>query len=135
MRKTSVNIAIVLDEYGVTAGLITLEDLLEEIVGEIRDEYDEDEEEIFKSVSETEYLVDGLIKLGDLNDLLGSDFSSEDYDSLGGYIMQKLDRLPEEGDTITVDGFKLVAEELDKNRIKTVRIFRLPEETETSEEE
>lgn len=130
MRKTSVNISIVLDEYGVTAGLITLEDLLEEIVGEIRDEYDGDEEEIFKAISETEYRADGLIKLGDLNDLLESDFSSEDYDSLGGYIMEKLDRLPEEGDTITAEGFELKVEALDKNRIQTVLIRRLPEEKE-----
>lgn len=133
MRKTSVNIAIVLDEYGVTAGLITLEDLLEEIVGEIRDEYDEDEEEIFKSLGENEYEVDGQIKLGDLNDLLGSNFSSEDYDSLGGYIMENLDRLPEEGDTITADGFRLDVETLDKNRITKVRICRLPKEEEINE--
>ena len=130
MRKTSVNIAIVLDEYGVTAGLITLEDLLEEIVGEIRDEYDEDEDEIFKSLADNEYQVDGQIKLGDLNDLLDSNFSSDDYDSLGGYIMEKLDRLPEEGDTITVDGFRLDVESLDKNRIAKVHIYRLPEEAE-----
>lgn len=128
MKKTSVNIAIVLDEYGVTAGLITLEDLLEEIVGEIRDEYDEDEEEIFKTISENEYLVDGQIKLGDLNDLLESSLTSEDYDSLGGYIMEHLDRLPEEKDTLTAEGFLFFVEALDKNRIKKVRITRLPQE-------
>ncbi|MBP3543557.1 MAG: HlyC/CorC family transporter [Lachnospiraceae bacterium] len=133
MKKTSVNIAIVLDEYGVTAGLITLEDLLEEIVGEIRDEYDEDEEEIFKTIAENEYLVDGQIKLGDLNDLLESELSSEDYDSLGGYIMEHLDRLPEENDDLTSEGFRFVVEALDKNRIKKVRIYRLPAE-DTSEE-
>lgn len=134
MKKTSVNIAIVLDEYGVTAGLITLEDLLEEIVGEIRDEYDEDEEEIFKTIAENEYLVDGQIKLGDLNDLLESELTSEDYDSLGGYIMEHLDRLPEENDDLTSDGFRFHVEALDKNRIKKVRIYRLPVEEAVSEE-
>lgn len=134
MKKTSVNIAIVLDEYGVTAGLITLEDLLEEIVGEIRDEYDGDEEEIFKTIAENEYLVDGQIKLGDLNDLLDSELTSEDYDSLGGYIMEHLDRLPEENDDLTVEGFRFHVEALDKNRIKKVRIYRLPVENAVSEE-
>lgn len=131
MRKTSVNIAIVLDEYGATAGLITLEDLLEEIVGEIRDEYDEDEDEVFKTISDTEYEVDGQIKLGDLNDLLDSSLSSEDYDSLGGYIMENLDRLPEQGDMFTAEGFQFSVVSLDKNRIERVHIIRLPEEKET----
>lgn len=134
MKKTSVNIAIVLDEYGVTTGLITLEDLLEEIVGEIRDEYDEDEEEIFKTIADNEYLVDGQIKLGDLNDLLESELSSEDYDSLGGYIIEHLDRLPEENDDLTVGGFRFLVEALDKNRIKKVRIYRLPVENAVAEE-
>ncbi|MCI9539685.1 MAG: HlyC/CorC family transporter [Lachnospiraceae bacterium] len=131
MRKTSVNIAIVLDEYGATAGLITLEDLLEEIVGEIRDEYDEDEDEVFKTISDTEYEVDGQIKLGDLNDLLDSSLSSEDYDSLGGYIMENLDRLPEQGDMFTAEGFQFSVISLDKNRIERVHIIRLLEEKET----
>ncbi len=131
MRKTSVNIVIVLDEYGATAGLITLEDLLEEIVGEIRDEYDEDEDEVFKTISDTEYEVDGQIKLGDLNDLLDSSLSSEDYDSLGGYIMENLDRLPEQGDMFTAEGFQFSVISLDKNRIERVHIIRLPEEKET----
>lgn len=126
MRKTAVNIVIVLDEYGAAAGLITLEDLLEEIVGEIRDEYDEDEEESFKSLSDNEYEADGQIKLNDLNDLLESNFSSEDYDSLGGYIMENLDRLPEEGDSLTAEGYVFRVKSLDKNRIERVHIFRLP---------
>ena len=130
MRKTSVNIAIILDEYGATAGLITLEDLLEEIVGEIRDEYDEDEDEVFKALSDTEYEVDGQIKLNDLNDLLESNLSSEDYDSLGGYIMENLDRLPEKGDMFTAAGFQFSVVSLDKNRIERVHILRLPEEKE-----
>jgi len=131
MRKTAVNIVIVLDEYGATAGLITLEDLLEEIVGEIRDEYDADEEEIFKVLSDNEYEVDGQIKLNDLNDLLESDLSSEEYDSLGGFIMENLDRLPKENDIFSADHFCFCVKSLDKNRIKRVHIRRLPEEENT----
>lgn len=128
MKTTSVNIAIVLDEYGVTAGLVTLEDLLEEIVGEIHDEYDGDEEESFKTISENEYLADGQINLDDLNEMLNSSLASEEYDSLGGYIMEHLDRLPEENDVLTAEGFRFLVESLDKNRIRKVRIYRLPEE-------
>ncbi len=133
MRKTAVNIVIVLDEYGATAGLITLEDLLEEIVGEIRDEYDADEEEIFKVLSDNEYEVDGQIKLNDLNDLLESDLSSEEYDSLGGFIMENLDRLPKENDILSADHFCFCVKSLDKNRIKRVHIRRLPEEENTED--
>lgn len=124
MRKASVNIVIVLDEYGVTAGLITLEDLLEEIVGDIKDEYDEDEEEEFSIINENEFLVDGLIKLDDLNEILNSNIESEEYDSLGGYCMEILDRLPSVGDSFTAEGYSFVIEALDKNRIDKVHIYR-----------
>ena len=98
MRQTSNNMIIVLDEYGATAGMITLEDLLEEIVGEIRDEYDEDEEQELVEVGPGEYVVEGSMKLDDLNDLLELELESEDYDSIGGLIIGQLDRLPEEGE-------------------------------------
>ena len=97
MRKTSNNIIIVLDEYGATAGLITLEDMLEEIVGDIRDEYDEDEEDEVKEIAPDEYLVSGSAKLDDLNDRLGLELESEDYDSIGGLVIGLLEHLPEEG--------------------------------------
>lgn len=135
MRQASLNIAIVLDEYGETAGLITLEDILEEIVGEIHDEYDENEEEYVKEVGEREYLVEGSLNLDDLNDRLDLDLSSEEYDSLGGFIIERLDRLPEPGDEITTDeGIRMVVEKLDKNRIERVHLY-LPEKEETEEEE
>lgn len=128
MREASFNIAIVLDEYGETAGLITLEDLLEEIVGEIRDEYDENEEEDFKEINKFEYIVEGSINLDDLNDELNTELESEDYDSLGGFIIERLDRLPELHDEVTtVDGIRLVVESLDKNRVEKVHIY-LPED-------
>lgn len=128
MRKASFNIAIVLDEYGETAGLITLEDILEEIVGEIHDEYDENEEEFFKKINNFEFIVEGSTNLDDLNDRLDLGLESEDYDSLGGYIIEQLDRLPDEKDeTVTDNHVRLVVDTLDKNRIEKVHIY-LPED-------
>lgn len=140
MRESSFNIAIVLDEYGETAGLITLEDLLEEIVGEIHDEYDEKEAERIQQVRDREYLVEGSISLDDLNDELALDdlglaLDSEDYDSVGGLIIEHLDRLAEEGDEITTDnGIRMIVETLDKNRVDSVRLY-LPEVTVESSNE
>lgn len=127
MRQASLNIAIVLDEYGETAGLITLEDILEEIVGEIHDEYDENEEEFFKQINEFEFIVEGSMNLDDINDRVDLDLESEDYDSLGGYIIEQLDRLPDEKDEIVIEnGVRMVVDSLDKNRIEKVHIY-LPE--------
>ena len=134
MRDASFNIAVVLDEYGETAGLITLEDILEEIVGEIHDEYDENEEEFFREINEHEFLVEGSVNLEDLNDRLELQLESEDYDSLGGFIIEHLDRLPEVGDEyVSEDGIRMVVETLDKNRIETVHVYFPP--TETADEE
>ena len=127
MREDSINIAIVLDEYGDTAGIITLEDILEEIVGEIRDEYDESELELFKKINDREYLVEGSVNLDDVNDTIGTDLESEEFDSLGGIIIEQLDRLPEVGDEVTVgDGVRLVVESTEKNRVASVHVY-LPE--------
>ena len=91
MRQSSISIAIVLDEYGACAGLITMEDLLEEIVGEIRDEYDEEEKQLIQKISAHRYRIDGSVKIDDVNDALGTSYESEDYDSIGGYMLEHLD--------------------------------------------
>lgn len=127
MRQNSMSLAIVLDEYGATAGLITLEDLLEEIVGEIRDEYDDDEEDPIQAINEREYMVQGSLNLEDLNDMLHLDLTSEDYDSVGGYLIGLLDHLPEAGESIETEaGLYLRVEDMEKNRINKV-FLRLPE--------
>lgn len=128
MREKQVNIAFVLNEYGAAVGMITLEDLLEEIVGEIRDEYDADEEELIQKLAERTYLVQGGMKLSDINDELNTELESEDYDSLGGLIIEHLDRLPEDGETIVTDqGITLQVQGISQNRIVKV-LMTLPEE-------
>lgn len=123
MRKSSISLAIVLDEYGATAGLITLEDLLEEIVGEIRDEYDTDEEDPIVQLSDREYMVLGSTNLEDLCDEIGLNFTSEDYDTIGGYLIGLLDHLPEKNEVIiTDDDVLLRVEQMDKNRIEKIYI-------------
>ena len=127
MRKNSISIAIVLDEYGATAGLVTLEDLLEEIVGDIRDEFDEAEAEEVQQLGENEYLVEGACKLEDLNDMIGLGIESEDYDSIGGVAIDALQHLPSEGEEVTLEnGVRLIVEKVDKNRIEKVHLY-LPE--------
>ena len=139
MREASYNIAIVLDEYGETAGLITLEDILEEIVGEIHDEYDEyEEDELLTRVNDFEYILEGSISLDDLDDRLELHLESDEYDSLGGFIIENLDHHPEVGDEITTTtGLRLVVDSLDKNRVEKVHIY-IPEgfyEKDTDEED
>ncbi|MDD7388424.1 MAG: hemolysin family protein [Lachnospiraceae bacterium] len=126
MKNNSISMAIVLDEYGATAGLVTLEDLIEEIVGEIRDEYDADELNDIKKISDREYSIDASMRLDDLNDALNLDFQSEDYDSLGGLVIGLLDRLPEAGETVQDGAYTFTVESIDKNRIERIRLL-LPE--------
>ena len=136
MQENSVSSAIVLDEYGAAVGMISLEDLLEEIVGEIRDEYDEDEKDLIQKVSENEYLIEGSVKLDDINDALGLSLHSEDYDSIGGFIIERLDHLPEENESVTTEEqILLIVTKMDKNRIETVRLILPPSEESSDETE
>ncbi len=129
MKETTNNVAFVLSEYGACAGMITLEDLLEEIVGEIRDEYDEDEDEFIKKVGKDAYLIDGNRKLDDINDELDTKLESEDYDSIAGLVLQILDRMPTVGEEVTTpDGIRIKVETVHQNRITKV-LLRLPEES------
>ena len=122
MKKTRNHMAIVLDEYAGTVGIITIEDLIEEIVGDIEDEYDE-HNEMIKVVKEDEYIVDGSAKLDDISDLIGVNMESEELDSVGGLIIEELGRIPEEHEEVVIDNIKFVVEEVEKNRIKKVRIY------------
>lgn len=127
MQSKSINLAIVLDEYGTTAGMVTLEDLLEEIVGDLHDEYDSNEDEMLSQISPTEYLAAGSMNLDDLCDALNIHLTSDDYESIGGYFIETCDHLPEEGEQITTeDGIILTVTTVNKNRIEQLRI-QLPE--------
>ena len=134
MQAKKSHLVIVVDEYGQTSGAVAMEDILEEIVGEIHDEYDENEEDFVHKISDKEYLVEGSVNLDDFNDRLELNLESEEYDSLGGFIIEHLDRLPEIGDGVTTeDGIHLVVEKLDKNRIESVHLY-LPEPKPEDEE-
>ena len=130
MKEKAVNLAVVLDEYGVTAGLITMEDLLEEIVGEIRDEYDMDEKEDYEIVEEgREYRVSRTKNLGDFCDLVGVKYESEDSDTLGGFLLELLEHFPEEGECFEgAQGVQFRILSMDKKRIETVLVTRSPKD-------
>ena len=122
MKKDKSQMTIVVDEYGGTAGLITIEDLVEVIVGDIEDEYDEEEDEI-EVISSNEFLVEGSTKISDVNEVLNINLESEEFDSIGGYIIGYIKHIPEENEVIEVDGVKFNIESVDKNRIKKIRIM------------
>ena len=134
MKSGSFSLAIVLDEYGAAAGMITFEDVIEELVGEIRDEYDTDEMDWIKKTGENTYQIQGGVKLDDINEKLGTQLESDDYDSIGGYMIQQLgDRLPRVGDTVkTGDGITLRVDCMKKRRIEKVRLT-LPEREEEAD--
>ncbi len=123
MKQSRVSIAIVVDEYGGTAGLVTLEDLIEEIVGEIQDEYDAEEQAV-QHVSENEAIVDGGVGIDDLNEMFDTELPKQDFDSVGGFIVNELGRMPSVGDTVQFDGVSLKVLSVAGRRIKKVRVVK-----------
>jgi CBS domain containing-hemolysin-like protein len=134
MKTSSVTMCIVLDEYGTTAGLITMEDLIEEIVGDIRDEYDDSEDELIKNIGENKYDVDASIKLDDLNDAIGTRLFSDNYDSVGGLVIELLDRLPDAGDAVVQKETSIRVTSVNRNRVERVELYIDPDYTEEDEE-
>lgn len=121
MRESKTHISIVLDEYGGTEGVVTIEDLIEEIVGEIEDEYDKEFHEI-QVIKEDEYLVYGSVKIEIINELIGTNIESEDFDSIGGFIIGVLGDFPEEGEVVEYGNIKFIIEKVDRNKIEQIRI-------------
>ncbi len=127
MREKTANVTFVLNEYGSTEGMITLEDLLEEIVGDIKDEYDADEENRIQKMSDGTYLVEGSLNLDDLNYALELNIESEDFDSIGGILIEQLGHLPEGGEEVTLEsGVKLKAYEVNHNHIEKILLTLAP---------
>ena len=123
LREHKVHMAIVVDEYGGTAGLVTIEDVLEEIVGEIQDEYDREEATI-QRVTETEAVVDARVTLGDLNEVFDLEMESEDVDTVGGFVYHQLGRMPAPGDEVRADGLTMRVLTVAGRRIKKVRVTK-----------
>jgi CBS domain containing-hemolysin-like protein len=126
LQQQRIHMAVVVDEYGGTAGLVTLEDIVEEIVGEIRDEYDAGEELPYQKITDDEFVFDGGIDIDDVNDLLDTQLPNDEADTLGGYIYGQLGRVPSMGDQLTHDGLTMEVQSVLGRRIRKVRVKRLP---------
>ncbi|MDD4557770.1 MAG: hemolysin family protein, partial [bacterium] len=135
LRRRRVHMAIVIDEYGGTAGLVTIEDLLEEIVGEIRDEYDIQEEELFRILDENTYLVDGRMSIDEINEMLDVRIPKDGFDSIGGYIFSEIGDIPGVGERLGLPdlGLELVIDKTDGRRISKVKIIKHPAQAEEEE--
>ncbi|MGL4736100.1 MAG: HlyC/CorC family transporter [Cellulosilyticaceae bacterium] len=127
MRLKKIGMAIVVDEYGGTSGLVTMEDLIEEIVGDIDDEYDISEDN-FRELEENLWLVAGTCRIPEVNEYLGIDISSNEFDSIGGFVIGLLDRFPDEGEVITFENLTMTIEETTNNRINRIKIAIAPDE-------
>jgi len=126
MQSRGVHMAVVVDEYGGVAGVVTLEDIMEEIVGEIRDEYDQSEEQIVEKISEDEYLFLGRATIDEVNEITGLHLSKEHADTLGGLIYSRLGRVPQPGEVVYESGAELTVEKVVARRILKVRVHLLP---------
>lgn len=127
-RETHNHMAIVVDEYGGTAGLVTIEDVLEQIVGEIEDEHDVEEEADIRPVEAGNYLVKALTPIEDFNEFFASEFSDEEFDTLGGILMQKFGHLPRRGESVVIAGFEFTVINADNRRIRLLQVRRLTSE-------
>ncbi len=134
MKKDSIPMAIVLDEYGSTAGILTIEDLIEEIVGEIRDEYDSNEEDDITKLNEDTFILLGVAKLDDVSERLKIPLESEDFDSIGGHVIHLLDHIPEAGESVSDEYATYTVLEASKNRVDKVKLHLLPPKEETEED-
>ena len=134
MQAQRIHMAIVVDEYGGMAGLVTLEDIVEEIIGEVQDEYDQGEELLYQQVAETEYLFHGRIDLDDFNEFMNSEFPGNEADTLGGYIYSQIGRVPKSGESIQTDDILLTIEQVTGRRIHQVRAQRVTAESPAAEE-
>ena len=125
LQAKRIHMAIVVDEYGGVAGLVTLEDIVEEIVGEIRDEYDQAEELVYQAINDDEYLFQGRIDLDDFNDIMGTQLPNSEADTLSGLIYSRIGRAPTAGDNVQIEGLQLTVEQVSGQRIRKVRAQRL----------
>lgn len=122
MRTNRNHMVVIIDEYGGTEGIVTIEDVVEEIVGDIEDEYDKKIKEI-EVIKEDEYLVNGNVRIDTINELIGTHIESEDFDTIAGFVIGIIDRLPEAGEEIEYENIRFIIENIDRNRIKKIRIL------------
>lgn len=135
LQAERVHMAIVVDEYGGVAGIVTLEDIVEEIVGEIRDEYDQAEEMLYQAINDNEYLFQGRIDLDDFNDIMGTSLPNSEADTLSGLIYSRIGRVPTNGDKFQIEGLQLTVEKVSGQRIRKVRAQKLSSESENGNNE
>jgi len=133
MQKERIHMAILVDEYGGTSGLVTVEDILEEIVGEIQDEFDVDEMPLIQKVDETRTIVDGKVLISEVNDLFGLSIDDDDVDTIGGWILTKHYDI-KVGDSVEIDNYLFTVKEMDGHHVKTVEILKQEKEEETQDD-
>ena len=134
LKEERANIAIVLDEYGATAGMVTLEDVIEEIVGDINDEYDLTEDEAIKKISENEFIIEGSANITDVYEATGIDLATDEVESIGGVILSKTDDIPKRGQAVLLDNCKLQVLEMDGNRISKIKLTKFEDKTSENDE-